>query len=138
MATIPESHVDLLTGPVYLAVATVNPNGQPQVTPMWGSYDGTQVLLNTVRGRKKERNMVERPMVTILAMDPANPYRWIQVQGTVEMSEDGARAHIDELAKLYRGVDSYYGGVQPAEMEGTETRVIAKLSPKTVVVFPPA
>ncbi len=138
MATIPESHADLLTGPVYIGVATVNSDGQPQVTPMWCSYDGTNILLNSVRGRKKERNMAERPMVTILAMDPANPYRWIQVQGTVELTEEGAHAHIDELARLYRGVDSYYGGVQPAEMEGTETRVIARLAPKTVVVFPPA
>ncbi len=129
---IPESHVDLLSAPVYVDVITVMPDGQPQASVVWCSYDGEHVLVNTAVGRQKEINLRERPMATVLSVDPNNPFRYIEVRGTVEVTEEGALAHINELAKAYRGADSYYGGVQPAELAKKETRVVCKITPTHV------
>ncbi len=136
-ATIPESHRDLLDGPVVVALATVMPDGQPQLSPVWCSFDGTYIWINTARGRQKDKNLSERPMATILAIDPNNPYRYLEVRGTVaESTEEGAVEHINQLARLYTGKSSYYGEVQPAELAKKETRVIYKIRPKRVVAFP--
>jgi PPOX class probable F420-dependent enzyme len=130
--SIPQSHRDLLQGPVYITLATVMPNGQPQATVVWCNYDDPYVLVNTARGRQKEINMRERPMATILAVDPDNPYRYLEVRGTVEeMTEEGAVDHINMLAWLYRN-KPYYGGVAPAEQEKTEVRVTCKIRPTRV------
>jgi len=136
-ASIPDSFRDLFDKEVYVTVATVQPDGQPQCTVVWCSYDGEHILVNTARGRQKEKNMSERPMATVLAVDPENPYRWIEVRGTVEITEEGGLDHINALAKAYRGVDKYYGGVAPAEMEGKEVRVLCKITPTKVVAFNP-
>ena len=97
-ATIPDSFRDLLDGPVYAALTTVMPDGQPQLTIVWCNYDGGHVLVNTIRGRQKEKNMLARPMVTLLALDPENSMRWIEVRGVVdEMTEEGGVEHITEL-----------------------------------------
>ena len=113
------------------------PDGQPQLSPVWCSFDGTYIWINTARGRQKDKNLTERPMATILAVDPDNPYRYLEVRGTVaESTEEGAVDHINQLARLYTGQSSYYGGVQPAELAEKETRVIYKIRPKRVVTFP--
>jgi PPOX class probable F420-dependent enzyme len=128
---IPESHVDLLEGPVFVTLATIMPDGQPQATVVWCSYDDPYVLVNTARGRQKEKNMRERPMATVLAVDPDNPYRYLEVRGSVEMTEAAALAHINELASLYMD-KSYYGGVAPAEQQDKEVRVICRIKPTRV------
>ena len=137
-ATIPDSHKDLLENPVYATLVTVMPDGQPQASVVWCTYDGTNVLVNTARGRQKAKNMEARPMATVLLVDPQNPYRYLEVRGSVELSEEGALDLINALAKAYKGVDQYYGDFAPAEMKGKETRVIGKISPKRVIAFPPA
>jgi PPOX class probable F420-dependent enzyme len=130
---IPESHRDLLEEPVFVSLATVMPDGQPQVTVVWCDYDGTYVLVNTARGRQKEQNMSERPVATILAVDPDDPYRYLEVRGSVaEIIEDGAAAHIDKLAYIYVNQPSYYGGAAPAELKDQEVRVICKIAPTRV------
>ncbi|HEX6387565.1 MAG TPA: PPOX class F420-dependent oxidoreductase [Anaerolineae bacterium] len=135
-ATIPDSHVDLLEGPVHVALATLMPDGQPQVTVVWCNYDGEYVLVNTARGRQKEQNMNERPKVTILAVDPDDPYRWLEVRGTVEeMTEEGAVDHISNLARLYKDVPAYYGYAAPAERRNRETRVMVKIRPTHVNAY---
>jgi PPOX class probable F420-dependent enzyme len=132
-ARIPESHRDLLEGPIYAILATVMPDGQPQATVVWCSYDGSHVLINTRRGTQKEKNMRERPMATIIAIDPQNPYRYLEVRGSVdEITEEGALDHINQLAQLYANKPTYYGGVAPAEMEDKVVRVICKIRPKRV------
>ncbi|MBN1562501.1 MAG: PPOX class F420-dependent oxidoreductase [Anaerolineae bacterium] len=131
MATIPESHTDLLTGPVYVSLVTVMPDGQPQVTPVWANYDGTYVKVNSARGRQKDRNMVANPKVAILAIDPGNPFRWIEVRGTVEqITEEGGVDHINELSALYTGNADYYAFNPDAK--GQETRVVYKIKPTKV------
>lgn len=133
---IPASYKDLIEGPVIVSLATVMPDGQPQVTPVWCSYDGTHVKVNTARGRQKEKNMSARSMVTILAIDPKNPYRYLEVRGSVdEITEEGAMDHINTLAMLYMNKPKYYGGVAPAELEGKEVRVICNIKPKKVATF---
>jgi PPOX class probable F420-dependent enzyme len=136
-ARIPNSHLDLIEGPVYITLATIMPDGQPQATVVWCNYDGEHVLVNTARGRQKEKNMSERPMATILALDPENPYRYLEVRGDVaEMTEKGAKEHIDQLASLYVNKPKYYGGAAPADREGKEVRVICKIKPTRVRSLP--
>jgi PPOX class probable F420-dependent enzyme len=131
--SIPDSHKDLLGAPVYVDLVTVMPDGQPQASVVWCSYDGKHVLVNTAVGRQKESNMQARPKATILSVDPQNPFRYLEVRGTVEaITEDGAMEHINALAKAYRNADSYYGGVMPADMAEKETRVICKIKPTRV------
>ncbi|RMG92602.1 MAG: PPOX class F420-dependent oxidoreductase [Chloroflexi bacterium] len=133
---IPESHRDLLDGPVPVTLATIMPDGQPQLSVVWCNTDGDFVLVNTARGRQKDTNMRQRPKVTILAIDPKNPYRYLEVRGeVVEMTEEGALEHINQLAKLYVGVDNYYGGLAPEEQKHKETRVMAKIRPTRVIAF---
>ena len=108
MAGIPEKYQDLLVRPVLVSLATIMPDGSPQVTPVWADYDGTYIRINTAAGRQKHKNMAERPQVTVMALDPENSSRYMEVRGTVvRISEEGGDAHIDTLAKKYLGVETY-------------------------------
>lgn len=134
MSLIPDSHKDLLEGPVVVALVTMMPDGQPQATPVWCLYDGENIIVNTAEGRQKDTNMKTNPKVTVLAIDPQNPYRFIEVRGTISSHETvGAEAVIDQMAKLYRGVDHYYGGVAPADLKERETRITFVITPERVV-----
>lgn len=110
MVTFPESHKDLLAQEkkAFAFLATVQPDGTPQVTPVWFDVDGDKVRINTAAGRVKHRNMQQNAAVAIAIMDPQNPYRYLQVRGRVsKVTEEGADAHIDSLAKKYLGQDTY-------------------------------
>ncbi len=132
-AVIPDSHLDLLNGALVVALATVNPDGQPQVTPVWCDYEDGYIRINTTRGRQKDRNMTERPRVTLLAIDPKNPYRYLEVRGeVVDSSEADAVAHMDKLTKVYLGREKYYSGPGAAR-EGKETRVVYRIKPLKVL-----
>jgi PPOX class probable F420-dependent enzyme len=98
------------------------PDGQPQVTPVWCDYDGEYVRVNTARGRQKDRNMTKRAKVTVLIIDPADFYHWVEVRGQIaEVTEVGAREHINQLSHKYKGRD--YVGRSPDEV-----RVMYKIS----------
>lgn len=136
MATLPESHKDLITGPVYAVFTTLSPAGAPENSIVWCSWDGEHVLVNTARGRRKDRNVRSDPRVALMAVDPDDPYRWIDVRGEVEeIVPDEDYANINAHAKLYTGADNYYGGFAPAEREGREERIIFKIKPKHVVAY---
>jgi len=109
MAAIPDAYLDLLQQKKAFAdLATVMPDGSPQVTPVWFDYTGGVIRVNTAKGRVKARNMQPGSPVALSIMDPDNPYRYLQVRGKVtRMTEDGASAHIDSLAKKYIGKDKY-------------------------------
>ena len=127
MATIPASHADLLTKPAFANLATLNPDGSPQVTPVWVDFDGSHVIVNTARGRVKAKNLAREPRVALSIADPENPYRYLGVQGrVVEMTEQGGDAHIDKMAKKYLGKDSY-----PFRKPG-EVRIVVKIAPDKV------
>jgi len=125
---IPDSHKDLFAKKAFGNLATLMPDGSPQVTPVWVDYGNGYVLVNSARGRQKDRNMRTRPRVALSMQDPDDPYRYLAVRGAVvETSERGADQHIDKLAKKYLGVDKY-----PDREEG-EVRVIYRIKPEKVV-----
>ena len=109
MAAIPDQYLDLLTQKKAFAdLATVMPDGSPQVTPVWFDYTNGVIRVNTAKGRTKQRNMKEGSAVALSILDPDNSYRYVQIRGKVtRMTEQGADAHIDSLAKKYLGKDKY-------------------------------
>ncbi|NPV78024.1 MAG: PPOX class F420-dependent oxidoreductase [Anaerolineae bacterium] len=126
--TIPEEFLDLFEKRAYGHLATIMPDGHPQVTPVWVDYDGEYILVNTSRGRQKDRNMQRCPQVTLEIQDPDNPYRYLEVRGVVAgATEEAAVAHIDKLAKKYTGAEKY-----PWLAPG-EVRVIYKIKPERVI-----
>jgi PPOX class probable F420-dependent enzyme len=132
---IPESYLDLIEEPVFVTLVTMMPDGQPQASVVWCNYEphGDYVLVNTAQHRQKAKNMRENPKVTLLAVDPENPYRYLEVRGRVaEMTEEGGLDHIHQLAGLYMDVPQYYGEVAPAERRDKEVRVICKIEPTRV------
>ena len=134
---VPASHVDLLEGPYFAVLTTMAPSGQPENTVVWCSWDGEHVLVNTADGRRKPANVRNNPKVALTVIDPQNPFRWIDVRGEVEeIVPDPAYANINAHARLYAGVDEYYGGVAPAESKGKEERIIFKIRPDRVLAFP--
>jgi len=127
MATIPDQYKDLFQKKAFAHLGTVMKDGSPQVTPIWFDYDGTHVRINSAKGRWKDKNMRNRPKVALSIPDPDNPYRYMQIRGTVtEVTENGADAHIDSLAKKYLGQDKY-----PYRQPGEE-RVIYKIAVERV------
>lgn len=122
---IPERFLDLFRKKAFANLATLMPDGRPQVTPVWCDYDGTHVLVNSARGRQKDRNMRRDPRVSLAIMDPDNPYRYLEVRGrVVEITEDGAEDHIDKMAKKYLNLDKY-----PYRQAG-EVRVLYRIQPE--------
>jgi PPOX class probable F420-dependent enzyme len=118
---------DIFDKKTFAHVVTIAADGNPQVTPVWVDFDGTYIRFNTARGRVKERNLQRNPRVALAAQDPDNPYRYVQVRGRVaEMTDKGADAHIDALAKKYIGQDRY-----PWRRPG-EVRVTVKIAPERV------
>ena len=125
MTTIPDKYLDLLQQKKAFAnLATLMRDGSPQVTPVWFDYTGGVVRVNTAKGRVKARNLKVGSPVALAIMDPDNPYRYVQVRGKVRsVTEDGADAHINLLAKKYLGQDKYPYG-QPGEV-----RLLAEIEP---------
>jgi len=109
MTEIPSKYIDLLTKKAAVAnLATIQPDGSPQVTPVWFDFTGGVVRVNTAKGRVKARNMTMGSKVALSIVDPDNAYRYIQIRGSVtKETTDGAKAHIDSLAKKYLGKDVY-------------------------------
>ena len=125
--TIPEPFKDLFTKVAFAQLATLMADGSPQVTPVWCDFDGTHIRVNSAKGRVKDRNMRRNRKIALSIMDPANAYRHLDVQGEItEITEQGADAHIDALAKKYLGKDKY-----PFRAPG-EVRVIYKILPNKV------
>lgn len=127
--SVPADHRDLLVRPLVAALTTLLPDGQPQTQPVWFSYESPFVLINTMRGFRKERNLRADPRATLLVIDPANSSRWIEVRGLVQLSEDGAGAHLDQLAVRYGGVDRFFGGCVSAELAEHLVPVIGRINP---------
>ena len=128
MAEIPAAFLDLMTQKVAFAhLATIMPDGTPQVTPVWFEYAGGRVRVNTARGRVKARNMTEGSAVALSILDPDNAYRYVQIRGHVRhVTETGADAHIDSLTMKYMGKDKY-----PFASPDV-TRVIYEIEPEHV------
>jgi PPOX class probable F420-dependent enzyme len=126
--TIPEKYVPVLQDKKAFAhLATLMADGTPQVTPVWFFYDHGKFIVNTARGRVKDKNMSHNPNVALSISDPDNPYSHISVRGKIVRStEEGADASIDALAKKYLGQDTY-----PFRQPG-EKRVIYEIEVESV------
>ncbi len=123
--SIPDKYRDLFTKRAFASLGTLMTDGSPQVTPVWVDLEGDQVIVNTAKGRQKDKNMRRDPRVALAIIDPENPYRYLEIRGRVaEISEDGADAHIDKMAKKYLGADKY-----PYRQSG-EVRVMFKIKPE--------
>lgn len=134
---IPPSHLDLVDCPPVAALSTVMPGGHPQTTVVWCDFDGEFVRVNTMRGFQKERNMRRNRRVSLLCYDPRQPLRYLEVRGEViDMTEEGAVAHLDALASRYAGRPvRFFGDCVPARFAGIETPVLCRIQPTHVVAL---
>ena len=124
---IPEKYKDLFQKRAFASLSTLMPDGRPQVTPVWCDFDGEHVIFNSAKGRQKDKNVRRDPRVALAVIDPENPYRYLEIRGRVaEITEEGADAHIDKMAKKYLGADKY------PYRQPSETRVIFKIQPERV------
>jgi PPOX class probable F420-dependent enzyme len=124
--TLPDLARRLLDAPTFVVLTTLNPDGSPQSSVMWVKRDGDDVVFSTVRGRRKARNMERDPRVSLIAYDPANPYQYVEVRGSVTLTEVGGRELINELSEKYTG--------KPYDMDGPDAvRVVCRLAPERVV-----
>lgn len=124
---IPEKYLDLFEKKAFAHLATLMPDGSPQVTPVWVDYDGEYVLVNSSIGRQKDLNMRRNPRVAIDIQDPDQPYRHLQVRGrVVEITQEGADEHIDKMAQKYMDKEKY-----PNRTPGM-VRVLYKIKPENL------
>ena len=121
---VPKEYIDLFTKKAFGHLATVMPDGAPQVSPLWVDYDGVDLLINSAKGRIKDKNMRRDSRVAVEVQDPDDPYRYILIRGTVvEITEEGGQEHIDKLAMRYIGKDHKVPG---------QVRVIYKIRPDKI------
>lgn len=129
MKEVSQKYADLFSDEkkAFASLATVMPDGSPQVTPLWFDMAAQRIRVNTARGRTKAKNMKKGSKVALSIMDPANPYRYVQVRGTVvNVTESGADAHIDRLAMKYLGKEKY-----PFRQPG-EVRILCEIEPFSI------
>jgi len=127
MTALPDRAKKLLDDANLVVVATSNTDGSPQTSLLWATYDGDDLLLSTVAGRKKETNWLKDPRTSVLILDKQDPYRYVEVRGTVSMTTEGGPELIERLSIIYTG-QSYTGD------EGTDrVRVVVRVTPTRIV-----
>lgn len=122
--TFPEKYLDLLKDETkaFLFLATIMPDGSPQVTPIWFNTDGEYIFINSNEGRIKDKNMKARPKVAMVIQDPSTPYRYLQIRGeVVEYIREGADEHISQLSLKYDD--------KPWTYHEGQKRIIYKIKP---------
>ncbi|WP_027346701.1 PPOX class F420-dependent oxidoreductase [Hamadaea tsunoensis] len=115
----------LFSAPVFAVLSTSDPAGAVQSSVIWVRTDGDDVVFSTIRGRLKTRNMQRNPRVSLIAYDPRDPYVYVEVRGTVTLTEEGGDALIDELSRAYDGV-----GWEP---KPDQVRVVARITPTKII-----
>ena len=123
---LPQLLKTLLDANTFVVLATTNPDGSPQTSVIWAKRDGDVIVFSTIRGRRKTRNMERDPRVSLCTYDPADPYRYVEVRGTVSMSEEGGPELIDELSRRYDGTPFTEGN--PANV-----RVVCRVEPTKII-----
>ncbi|MFC1420089.1 PPOX class F420-dependent oxidoreductase [Streptacidiphilus cavernicola] len=116
----------LFDGKGYVTMATIQPDGSPQLSVVWAKTDGEDVLISTLEGRRKHLNLVKDPRVTLLLNPAENPFAYVEVRGTATMDTAGGRELIDELAWKYNG-QGY--PEEPADA----VRTVVRVTPRRVV-----
>ena len=129
MASLDDDEKEFLDQKVFAHVATLMPDGSPQVSPVWMDHDETHVIFNTAEGRYKTDNLEQDGRVAVSITDPENPYTHMLIRGRVaELRRDGAKEHADKMAKKYMDLDEY-PFLQPGEV-----RVIVLIEPDSVTL----
>ena len=125
---LPQRAKELIDEHAFVVLGTGNTDGGPHTAILWASRDGDDILMSTVRGLRKERNLMLDPRASVLILDPATSYRYVEIRGTVELTEEGGAELIDELCRAYEGVPSTIDA-------GTENvRVVLRLTAEHAVV----
>ena len=126
MATIPDSHRDLLAAPGVASLSTIGPSGRPQVTAIWYLLDGDVVRTSLTKARQKYANLVATPKATLFVIDPTNPYRTIEVRADVTLEDDPDLAFMGRLV-------GHYGTDLESIRAPKDNRVVVTLTPARVV-----
>ncbi|MEV5982072.1 PPOX class F420-dependent oxidoreductase [Streptomyces sp. NPDC052114] len=129
-AALSDDLKQLLDTPVFISVATIQPDGSPQVSPVWVKRDGDDLLFSTTVGRRKEKNLRRDPRVTVLLQPFDAPYSYAEIRGTAELTTEGGQELIDELSVKYTG--KKYAEFNPASKDDAE-RVVVRVSARKVV-----
>lgn len=128
-APIPELARTWLDAPEYATIATIQPDGSPQLSVVWVERDGDDLLVSTIEGRRKHTNLVRDPRATLLVYPASSPESYVEVRGTVTLTREGGRELIDRLARAYDGVERF------TPDDGTDrVRVVVRLTPTKVIV----
>lgn len=125
MATLPDAARALVDAPELATIATVEPDGQPQLSPVWVKRDGDDILFSTTKGRRKPKNLGRTPQISVLMWPKDSPYTYLEVRGTATVIEDPEAALINELSLKYEG-EAY-----PDKPE--EERLIVRVTPAKVL-----
>ncbi|WP_329020679.1 PPOX class F420-dependent oxidoreductase [Streptomyces sp. NBC_00690] len=120
----------LLDSPVFVNIATIQPDGSPQVSPVWVKRDGDDVLISTTVGRRKEQNLRHDPRVTVLLQPFDAPYTYAEIRGTASITTEGGQELIDELSVKYTG--KKYAEFNPTSAQDAP-RVVVRITPRKVV-----
>jgi PPOX class probable F420-dependent enzyme len=126
-ARLPERARALFDAPNHVTVATVDPDGRPQMSLVWAKTDGDDVLFSTIKGRRKYANLTRDSRISALVFGPADPYTYAEVRGTATITDDPAAELINELALKYTG--------EPFGLRPGEQRVIVRIRPDKVVLY---
>ena len=124
---LPELLITLLDHNTFWVLSTSGRDGTPQSSVIWATREEDEIVFSTIRGRVKTRNMQRNPRVSLCAFDPADPYRYVEVQGTVAMTEDGGPELIQELSRKYDGADF-------RESNPGNIRVVCRVRPAKIFV----
>jgi PPOX class probable F420-dependent enzyme len=128
----PESHRDLLQSTALAYLATIGPHGEPQVSAVWFTWDGTHLFFAFNKKRQKYRNVLREPRVAIAISDPANPYRALEIRGVVaRIDEDRDFRFINAASQKYLDRDS-----TSEETGQPEERIVIAVAPERVIPFP--
>ncbi|WP_327235955.1 PPOX class F420-dependent oxidoreductase [Streptomyces sp. NBC_01317] len=129
-ATLSDALKKVLDGNVFVSIATIQPDGSPQVSPVWVKRDGEDLLISTTLGRRKELNLRRDPRVTVLVHPADAPYSYAEIRGTSTLTEEGGQELIDELSVKYTGQP--YSEQNPnAHLDAP--RVVVRITPRKVV-----
>jgi PPOX class probable F420-dependent enzyme len=139
LGDLPATHLRLLDGAVTASMSCLNGNGTIHISPVWASRDNGEILVNSVRGRQKDRNLRQRRHASLLFVDPDNSYHWMSIQGVVDdvIDEDDpvrgsvATDSINQLSQMYLGESTY----PLRDPDGNEVRSLYRIRPTRVVVF---
>ena len=128
MTQLPDAAKAWIDGHEFATIATIQPDGQPQLSVVWVARDGDDLLVSTVKGRRKHLNLERDPRATVLIYPRDSPYTYLEVRGSAAMTDEGGRELIDRLNDAYNGTGRYVGD------DGTDNeRVVVRITPQKVV-----